>query len=99
MPSYPVLCYEQGCGQPAVYKIAARWSDGITGELKTYGLTCEHCLPGWFRRSLEKQKACRRASNEVLEPPGIYRLNKERLDTELERLTALEANLLAAVPS
>jgi hypothetical protein len=96
MPSYPVLCYEPGCGQPAVYKIAARWSDGITSELKTYGLTCERCLPAWYRRSLKKQKDCRRASNEVLDPPGIYRLRKARLDTELERLKELEAEIGAS---
>ena len=96
MPPYPVLCYQPGCGQPAAYKIAARWSDGITGELKTYGLTCENCLPAWFRRSLEKQKACRRASNEVLEPAGIYRLQKARRDADLERAMELEAQIVAS---
>ena len=35
MPPYPILCYRQGCEKPAVYKIAAQWSDGITRELKT----------------------------------------------------------------
>ena len=29
MPPYPILCYRKGCNHPAVYKIAARWSDGI----------------------------------------------------------------------
>jgi len=29
---YPGLCYRPGCGLPALYKIAARWSDGITFE-------------------------------------------------------------------
>ena len=99
MPPYPVLCYEPECGQPAIFKIAARWSDGLTGELKTYGLTCEHCLPVWFRRSVGKQRACRRASNEVLEPPGVYRLHKARLDAELERMGELEAQLVAAEPA
>jgi hypothetical protein len=94
MPPYAVLCYEKGCGRPAVYKIAARWSDGITSELKTYGLTCEKCLASWFRRGMEKQKACRRASNEILEPPGVYRLTPGCLDTELERLPSMEAELL-----
>jgi hypothetical protein len=95
MPAYPVLCYEPGCGRPAEYKIAARWSDGITSELKTYGLTCEECLPAWFRRSLAKQRACRRAANEVLEPPGIYRLVKGQHDTQLQRLPDLEMRLLS----
>lgn len=93
MPPYQVMCYERGCPQKAVYKIAARWSDGITEELKTYGLVCEPHLPEWFRRSLAKQAACRRAPGEILEPPGIYRLERGRRDVELQRLPDLEARL------
>ncbi len=93
MPPYIVYCYEAGCKEPATYKIAARWSDGITGELKTYGLTCERHLPAWFQRSLQKQAACRRAKNEVLDPPGIYRHERGRRDVQLDRLTELEAKL------
>jgi hypothetical protein len=94
MPPYPVHCYEPGCPNLAVYKIAARWSDGLTSELKTYGLTCADCLPAWFRRSVAKQAACRRAANETLERPGIYRLERGKRDVQLERLTDLEAKLL-----
>ena len=49
MPPYPVLCSCPCCGQPAVYKIAARWSDGVTQELKTYALSCEACLISFVR--------------------------------------------------
>ena len=59
MPPYPILCYTQGCGQLAQYKIAACWSDGVTQELKTYALTCAACLAESLRRSREKQAACR----------------------------------------
>ncbi len=90
MPPYVVRCYEAGCSNEAVYKIAAQWSDGVTRELKTYGLTCEKCLPAWFRRSLAKQSACRRAANEVLEAPGIYHLRRGQRDMQLERLPELE---------
>lgn len=90
MPSYPVLCYTPGCGKPAVYKIAARWSDGATEELKTYSLCCAGCLAGAFRRGQEKQVACRRAPGEVLEPPGIYELARGRRDPELRRRPDLE---------
>jgi hypothetical protein len=93
MSSYPVLCYTHGCGRPAVFKIAARWSDGVTGELKTYFLCCSECLPECFRRSREKQAACRRAPGETLEPPGIYRLARGQRDQQLRRLTDLEAQL------
>lgn len=88
--SYPVLCYEPGCTQAAEYKIAAQWSDGLTRELKTYGLTCAGHLRAWYVKSLQKQAACPRAEDETLEPPGIYRLNAQRADKQLERLPELE---------
>ena len=93
MPAYPVLCYRPGCNQPAQYKIAARWSDGKTQELKTYALSCAECLPDWFRKSREKQAACRLAPNETLEPPGIYSLQRGQRDLNLQRLTELEEQL------
>ena len=39
------MCYAAGCPNRAEFKIAARWSDGITTELKTYYLACPACLP------------------------------------------------------
>ena len=96
MPPYPVCCYRPGCGAAAVYKIAARWSDGVTGELKTYALSCAACLAEQFARSRLKQKSCRLAAGETLEPPGIYELTHGRRDRELTRRTDLEAQLLAA---
>ena len=44
MPSYRILCTHRDCGQSATFKIAACWSDGVTGELKTYALSCPDCL-------------------------------------------------------
>jgi hypothetical protein len=93
MPPYTIRCYEKGCSNEATYKIAARWSDGITGELKTYGLVCAACLPDWFRRSLAKQASCRRAPNEQLETPGIYRLDRTKRDAQLLRLPEIEEQL------
>ncbi len=93
IPPYPIICYTADCGQLAVYKIAARWSDGVTGELKTYALACEQCLPESYRRSRQKQAACRLAKGEILDPPGIYRLDRGQRDRGLERLTDLEAQL------
>jgi hypothetical protein len=90
MPSYPVRCCSPGCEQLAVYKIAARWSDGVTGELKTYALTCAGCLREWFARSRAKQAACRRAPGETLEAPGIYETARGRRDQELVRRDDLE---------
>jgi hypothetical protein len=94
MPAYPIHCYRPGCGQLAVYKIAARWSDGVTEELKTYALSCADCLGEWYRRSREKQAACRLAPGEILEPPGIYVLERGRRDSGLARRTDLEVQPL-----
>lgn len=93
MPPYPVFCYRPGCGQQAIYKIAGRWSDGITEELKTYALSCPSCLADWLRRSRDKQKACRLAAGEILEPPGIYRLASGQRDRQLQRELDLERQL------
>jgi hypothetical protein len=95
MPPYPVLCYTRGCGRPAVYKIAASWSDGITQELKTYALSCPDCLAQAFHASRVKQAACRTAAGEKLDAPGIYLLAHGRRDAQLVRCPDLEQRLLA----
>jgi len=94
MPPYPIICYSSGCGRVAEYKIAARWSDGVTEELKTYALTCADCLPLWFRRSREKQAACRLAAGETLESAGIYGIERGRRDRQLQRCLDLEQRSL-----
>ena len=93
MPPYPIPCYRRGCDRPAAYKIAARWSDGVTGELKTYALTCADCLPDLFRQSCAKQAACRLAPNETLERPGIYELQRGQRDRQLTHRPDLEQQL------
>jgi hypothetical protein len=90
MPPYPVLCYTPGCGLPAAYKIAAHWSDGVTGELKTYGLACADCLPAWLRRARERRAACHLAPGETLDAPAVFRLERGRRDQQLERMIELE---------
>jgi hypothetical protein len=93
---YPIHCTKPGCANAARYKIAARWTDGLTAELKTYGLTCADCLAEVYRHALEKQKHCRLAAGEVLEPPGIYHLERSHRDDQLQRLVDLEEQLRAA---
>jgi hypothetical protein len=95
MPPYPILCTTRGCGQLAHYKIAARWSDGVTQELKTYALTCAACLAESFHRSRAKQAACRLAPGETLESPGIYEIAHGRRDQQLQRRADLEQEVLA----
>ena len=90
MPPYPVRCYARGCDKLAAYKIAARWSDGITHELKTYALSCGDCLAEQYRRSCAKQKACRLARGETLGTPEIFELARGRRDLDLVRRADLE---------
>jgi hypothetical protein len=98
MPPYQVYCYRKGCGKPALYKIAARWSDGVTHELKTYSLSCSECLADLFRQSRVKYDACRRAPGESLEAPGIYSLQRGVRDVEISRQPELEQQLTAPDP-
>jgi hypothetical protein len=93
MPAYPIYCYTKDCKNLAAYKIAARWSDGMRGELKTYGLCCAECLPALFRKSREKQRSCRLALGETLESPGIFHLERGQRDQQLTRLEELEKQL------
>jgi hypothetical protein len=95
MPPYPLLCYSPGCGKPAEYKIAAQWSNGLTSELKTYGLTCGTCLSKWFQRACERQRACRLAPGETLSTPNLFRLERGLRDQYLVRLRDLEDQLTA----
>ncbi len=95
MPPYPIYCYTPGCKNLATHKIAARWSDGVVAELKTYGLCCETCLPDWFKKSRAKQQLSRLVPGESLDPCGIYHLRHGVRDQQLERLADLEQQLLA----
>ena len=95
MSPYPVLCYAVGCRAPARFKVAARWSDGPTAELKTYALSCAECLAKQFARALVQRAACRLAPGEALEVPGIYELARGERDRTLKRRLDLEAQLRA----
>ncbi len=70
--NYVVRCTAPGCANPAGFKIAARWSDGVTHELKTYSLCCERCLNAELGAAEVKQQACRLALGESLEPPAVF---------------------------
>jgi len=96
MPPYPIYCSTKDCKNPAQYKIAATWSDGVASELKTYGLCCADCLPTWFRNSRQRYAACKLIPGETLEPPGIFLLQRGHRDRGLQRLGDLEKQVLEA---
>ena len=74
IPPYPVNCCVAGCVAPARVKIAARWSDGTTHELKTYYLACEACAPALLTTARAKRKKCRLTVGETLDQPAAYEL-------------------------
>jgi hypothetical protein len=90
LPPYQVMCYAKGCPREAVYKIAAGWSDGVTGELKTYFLACEQCLAELYRAARVKKAACRLAAGETLGDPQVFEITRGRRDRELVRRRELE---------
>ena len=96
MSAYPLICYTPGCGAPAVYKIAARWSDGTTHELKTYALTCPVCLASQFASAVAKRAACRLTVGETLDAPGVYDLARGARDRTLTRRSDVEAQLTSS---
>lgn len=95
MPPYPIYCHNRTCKNLAQYKIAARWSDGLRSELKTYDLCCEECLPEAYRRAVHKRAACALVPGETLDVPGIYRIERGLRDQQLHRMPDLEASLSA----
>jgi hypothetical protein len=84
------MCYARGCPHEAAYKIAARWSDGVTSELKTYFLACPECLPELYRTARVKKAACRLAAGESLGDPEVFEVRRGARDRELVRRPELE---------
>jgi hypothetical protein len=95
MTNYPVRCYGERCTELARYKIAAQWSHGASSELKTYGLSCEKCLPTIYLNSLARHQKVKTLPGELGEAPGIYCLVGHWSDRELVRDTALEQSIRA----
>jgi hypothetical protein len=90
LPPYPVICYANDCSGEAVYKIAARWSDGVISELKTYSLACGGCVSELYRAARVKKAACRLAAGETLGEPEVFEMTRGRRDRELVRRRELE---------
>lgn len=79
---YLVTC--SACGSLAGFKVAARWSDGVTAELKTYALSCSGCLDVQLAKARVRWAACRRAEGETLDLPAVYELGTLVRRTDLE---------------
>ncbi len=83
---YGPACSAMGCGRPALYKVAASWSDGASWELKNYGLACEeHRMSQLARGQLHRQGLVL-ADGEVVGQVGLFVLRTDTRDSKLDRL-------------
>jgi hypothetical protein len=92
MSSKVVNCTHAECGEPAVYKIAAPWSDGVFSELKSFGLACADHLGVVFRLAEARRKVYHPTEGEKVGNIGIYKFESGKRDRQLQRLAGLEEN-------
>lgn len=90
MPPYEIGCHAPGCDAPAAFKIAARWSDGVTKELKTYFLACAACKTTLFEQAVAKKARCRLTAGETLSDPEVFELVRGRRDHDLRSVSGAE---------
>jgi hypothetical protein len=84
---YQPTCSAPHCGQPAVYKVAAPWSDGKKShELKNYGLACEAHRDSQLARAQLHRRGLKLVEGEVVGEVGLYQLAPGCRDRELKRL-------------
>ena len=83
---YRPACSAPHCGRPAVYKVAAPWSNGTSRELKTYGLACEAHRDSQRAVAQVRRGGLTLADGETLGTVGLYPLEAGRRDVELSRL-------------
>jgi hypothetical protein len=87
---YRPSCSARECDRPAVYKIAATWSDGSSRELKTYGLACEAHLQSCLAAARGRHIALGLADGESVGPIEIYELRPGCRDAELVACTSFQ---------
>jgi hypothetical protein len=83
---YQPKCSTPGCDRPALYKVAATWSDGTSRELKNYGTVCEEHRDELLARACAHRGTLKPAEGETLGPVGLYQLAPGRRDADLKRL-------------
>lgn len=80
---YTALCSAAGCSAPAVYKLAAAWSDGTSRELKNYGLSCEAHRASLLAAARRRHDALEVSEGETVGPVELYVLSPGLRDREL----------------
>jgi hypothetical protein len=81
---YRPMCSEAGCDQPAVFKIAAVWSDGTSRELKNYGLACSAHCGAQSARAKRHRDVLKLQDWETVGDVRLYRFDPDRRDIDLE---------------
>jgi hypothetical protein len=84
---YIPCCTAAGCTEPAIYKIAATWSDGVSRELKNYGLACKLHGRSQLERARRRHLDLELAEGESVGPVELYLLEAGRRDAELSRVS------------
>ncbi len=85
-----VACSVPYCGEPAVFKIAAPWSDSRFSELKTYGFSCEEHIRDVLRSAESRWLDYEPVRGEIVKDIGIYRYEHGTPDSKLRRDTEIE---------
>jgi hypothetical protein len=80
---YRAGCSTPRCETPAVYKIAANWSDGSSRELKNYGLACEQHREEELAAARRRHQGISLSEDETVAPVELYRLIPECRDRDL----------------
>jgi hypothetical protein len=88
-----VRCFGHDCEEPAVYKIAAPWSDGRFSELKTYGFACADHLKDVLRSAEARWLDYEPVKGEVVQDIGIYHYEAGKKDRQLQRDEDIEDSL------
>ncbi|MGO9464565.1 MAG: hypothetical protein ACLQIB_41880 [Isosphaeraceae bacterium] len=83
---YQPTCNAPECREPAVYKVAAVWSDGTSRELKNYGLACEAHRDSQLELARGNHRMLRLAEGETVGPVELYVLKDGCRDAELARV-------------
>jgi hypothetical protein len=83
---YQPTCSASNCTNPAVYKVAAPWSNGTSRELKNYGLACEAHRDSQLALAQMHRKDLKLAEGETVGQVGLYQVVPGRRDAELPRL-------------
>ncbi len=83
---YAPTCSAPACERPAGFKVAAPWSNGMSHELKNYGLACEDHRNSLLARAQLHQRNVALADGESVGSVGLYSLKTGCLDSALARL-------------